>query len=127
MKRSMLSVLIIFSAGAWAESVRPVVLVIGTRPEAIKMIPLYQMLQEAKIPAVLCSTGQHAHLIDDLYRLFDVRPDIDLKIMKPGQDLFYITTVVLEQIKSVFERLNPALVIVQGDTTTAMASALAAF
>lgn len=105
----------------------PVVLVIGTRPEAIKMIPLYQALKAAQIPALLCSTGQHAHLIDDLYKLFDVTPDIDLKIMKPGQDLFYITTSVLETMKRVLEQLNPALVVVQGDTTTAMASAMTAF
>ncbi len=106
---------------------KPVLLVIGTRPEAIKMIPLYQAFKNAHMPVVLCSTGQHTQLLDDVLSLFKVQPDITLHIMKPGQDLFYLTTAVLEKMKEVLLQVDPRVVIVQGDTTTAMASALAAF
>lgn len=106
---------------------KPVVLIIGTRPEAIKMLPVYKALKQAQISTLICSTGQHAELLDSVFTLFDVKPDFDLKIMKPGQDLFYITETVLAKTKELFLKLNPALVIVQGDTTSAMAAAMSAF
>lgn len=91
------------------------------------MVPLYKALKERHIPTFLCSTGQHAELLDDVWTLFEVFPDVELKIMKPGQDLFYITKSVMEKTKELFERVKPSLVVVQGDTTSAMAGALAAF
>lgn len=106
---------------------QPVVLVIGTRPEAIKMIPVHKALQEIGIPAVICSTGQHTDLLDDIFTIFNVMPDRALNIMKPGQDLFHITTTVLTKMKDYLTEVNPSLVLVQGDTTSAMAAALAAF
>jgi len=116
----ILSSLPIFSIG-------PVLVIVGTRPEGIKMIPVYNALQEAGIQAILCSTGQHTDLLDDTFRIFNVMPDINLNIMKPGQDLFYITTTVLDKMKMVLQDIQPSLVLVQGDTTSAMAAALAAF
>lgn len=106
---------------------KPIVLIVGTRPEAIKMIPLYEALKSIDIPVVLCSTGQHKELLDEMLNLFHVEKDYDLKIMKQGQDLFYITTQVLNETKKVFEEIQPSLVVVQGDTTSAMASSLSAF
>lgn len=106
---------------------QPVLLIIGTRPEGIKMIPVYLALKELHIPTILCSTGQHTDLLDDILRLFNVKPDIKLNIMKPGQDLFHITTTVLTKMKNLLTEVDPSLVLVQGDTTSAMAAALAAF
>jgi len=105
----------------------PVVLIIGTRPEAIKMIPVYKALQEENIPCLICSTGQHTDLLLDIFDIFDVHPDYSLNIMKPGQDLFHITTSVITKMKECLIELKPSLVLVQGDTTSAMAAALAAF
>jgi UDP-N-acetylglucosamine 2-epimerase (non-hydrolysing) len=105
----------------------PVVLVIGTRPEAIKMIPVYKALQSEGIAAVICSTGQHTDLLEDIFTLFGISPNCSLNIMKPGQDLFYVTTSVLTKIKEYPIEVQPSLVLVQGDTTSAMAAALAAF
>lgn len=106
---------------------KPIVLVVGTRPEAIKVIPVFQALKESYPNTLLCSTGQHAELLDEIFHVFNVTPDYDLKIMKPNQDLFYITKEVLEKTRQVFENINPSLVIVQGDTSTAMSAALAAY
>ena len=105
----------------------PVVLVIGTRPEGIKMIPVYYAFKRAGIETIICSTAQHDFLLDEVFDVFGLKPDINLKIMKPGQDLFYITQEVLGKIKKVFQELKPSLVLVQGDTTTVMTAALAAF
>lgn len=106
---------------------RPIVLIVGTRPEAIKMAPLYFALKTANIPVALCSTAQHTNLLSDVLHLFGITPDINLHIMKEGQDLFHITTTVLEKIKQYFTDVQPKLVLVQGDTTTTMAGALAAY
>jgi UDP-N-acetylglucosamine 2-epimerase (non-hydrolysing) len=106
---------------------KPVVIIIGTRPEGIKMIPVYLALKEAEIPTVICSTGQHNELLTEVFDVFDVQPDYNLGIMRSGQDLFYVTTEILEKIKHVFANIDPSLVLVQGDTTSAMAAALAAF
>ena len=113
---------------SWAmASDGPVVLIVGTRPEAIKMIPLYQALKARHIPTCLCSTGQHAEMLDEVFTLFGITPDVEFKIMKPGQDLFYVTEAVLVKTKELYNAIHPRLVVVQGDTTSAMAGALSAF
>lgn len=104
-----------------------VLLVIGTRPEAIKMIPVYLALKNEKIPTLLCSTGQHKELLDDIFKLFKIKPDFDFKMMKENQDLFDITQKTLINTKNLFKQVKPSLVVVQGDTTSAMSAALAAF
>ncbi len=105
----------------------PVVVIIGTRPEAIKMMPVYFALKEAGIPVFLCSTMQHDQLLYDVLDLFGVTPDVDLGIMRIGQDLFYVTQSLLQKTKELYKKINPSLVLVQGDTTSTMAAALAAF
>ncbi len=105
----------------------PVLLIIGTRPDTIKLIPLYLALKKRKIETLLCSTGQHAELLNDLLPLFQVKLDFDFKIMKPNQDLFDTTQSVLAKAKKLFLTVRPSLVVVQGDTTSAMSAALAAF
>ncbi len=105
----------------------PVVLIIGTRPEGIKMIPLYYALKARGVPTVLCSTMQHGQLLNDIFDLFGVKPDIDLGIMRMDQNLFYLTQAILQKTKELFTTITPSVVVVQGDTTSAMAAALAAF
>jgi UDP-N-acetylglucosamine 2-epimerase (non-hydrolysing) len=105
----------------------PVVLIIGTRPEGIKLLPLYFALQHADIPTFICSTAQHSELLSEVFEIFGVTPDVSLNIMRPGQDLFYVTQSVLQKTKELFMQINPSLVVVQGDTTSGMAAALAAF
>lgn len=109
------------------ESEFPVVIVIGTRPEGIKMAPVYLALKRAGIPTILVSTMQQDQLLREVFDLFGIAPDYDLQIMHHGQDLFYVTQSVLQKTKELYTALNPLLVIVQGDTTTSMAAALAAF
>ena len=106
---------------------RPVMIVVGTRPEGIKMVPVFFALKDSGIPVVLCSTDQHSELLHEVFSLFGVSPDISLSLMKPGQDLSYLTSAVLESMKRVYEEYKPSLVLVEGDTTTVMAAALAAF
>lgn len=108
---------------------KKVVLVFGTRPEAIKMCPLVNTLRDrsSEFETVVCVTGQHREMLDQVLKVFDVRPDYDLAIMKPGQTLFDITSDVLLKIKKVLEREKPDAVLVHGDTTTSFAAALAAF
>lgn len=106
---------------------KPILLVIGTRPDAIKLIPLYFALKKEDIPVILCSTFQHDSLLKQVLAMFDVVPDVALNVMKENQDLFYLTEIILQKMKDVYARFDPALVVVQGDTTTAMASGLAAF
>ncbi|MEX0849121.1 MAG: UDP-N-acetylglucosamine 2-epimerase (non-hydrolyzing) [Candidatus Dependentiae bacterium] len=105
----------------------PIVLIIGTRPEGIKMLPVYFALKEADVPVVLCSTMQHDQLLQDVFDLFGVMPDIDLGVMRIKQDLFYVTQSLLQKTKEVFQKVQPSLVLVQGDTTSTMAAAMAAF
>ncbi len=105
----------------------PVVVIVGTRPEAIKMVPVYFALKEAGVPVFLCSTMQHDQLLYDVLDLFGVTPDADLGIMRIGQDLFYVTQSLLQKTKELYKKINPSLVLVQGDTTSTMAAALAAF
>lgn len=106
-----------------------VVLVFGTRPEAIKMCPLVNELKRRpeQFDTIVCVTGQHREMLDQVLRVFDVQPNYDLAIMKPGQTLFDVTSDVLLRIKTVFENEKPDLVLVHGDTTTSFAAALAAF
>lgn len=106
---------------------KPIVLVIGTRPEGIKLIPLYFALKKAGFNALLCATFQHFELLEQVCKIFDVVPDFHLNVMKKDQDLFYLNTTVLERVKEVYLSVKPELVIVQGDTTTTFAAALAAF
>ncbi len=106
---------------------KPIVLIIGTRPEGIKMVPVYFALKRAQLPVVICSTTQHNELLSEVFDLFDIIPDFQLDIMRSGQDLFHVTNAVLERVKKVFNEVDPSLVMVQGDTTSTMAAALAAF
>src|SRR3990167_5318917 len=107
--------------------VKPILLVMGTRPEGIKLAPVYHALKEANLPVVLCSTFQHDQLLRQVLAIFDIKPDIALDVMKPNQDLFYLTPIILSRLKPVLEETKPSLVMVQGDTTTGMVASLAAF
>ena len=104
-------------------------LVFGTRPEAIKMAPLVKEFQ--KFPeyfeTIVCVTGQHREMLDQVLHIFDIKPDYDLNIMKPGQDLYDVTARVLTGMRDVLKKVSPNVVLVHGDTTTSTATALAAF
>ena len=104
-------------------------LVFGTRPEAIKMCPLVKELQKHPdfFETIVCVTGQHREMLDQVLHIFDVRPDYDLNIMKQGQDLTDVTARVLTGLREVFRECCPDIVLVHGDTTTSAAGALAAF
>ena len=105
-----------------------VMLVFGTRPEAIKMAPLYLELKRRKeFDCIACVTAQHRKMLDDVLTCFDIQPDYDLDVMKEGQTLSYITSSVLNGLSEVLKEAKPDLVLVHGDTTTAFAAALAAF
>lgn len=107
---------------------KSIMLVFGTRPEAIKMCPLVLELESRKEFAVkVCVTGQHREMLDQVLTAFEVVPDYDLSIMKQGQNLFDITINVLERIKSVLEEVKPDVVLVHGDTTTTFVTSLACF
>jgi len=106
---------------------KPVILIVGTRPEGIKMVPVYKALKKAGIPTKLCSTMQHDGLLQQVLDLFEVKQDFNLDIMRQGQDLFYLTQSVLQKTKEIFLSENPSIVLVQGDTTSTMAAALSAF
>lgn len=105
-----------------------VLLVFGTRPEAIKMAPLVRELQTRDgIEAKVCVTGQHREMLDQVMQLFKLTPDYDLAIMKPGQDLSDITSAVILGLRDVFADFQPDRVLVHGDTTTTLATSLAAY
>ena len=108
---------------------KKVMLVFGTRPEAIKMCPLVRELQSRpdEFETVVCVTGQHREMLDQVLKVFKVEPDHDLHVMRPGQTLFDVTCDVLRGIKPVMEGERPDAVLVHGDTTTSFAAALAAF
>ena len=108
---------------------KKILLVFGTRPEAIKMAPLVKKLQAnpEEFQTVVCVTGQHREMLDQVLRLFDITPDYDLNIMKPNQDLYDITSRILLGMRDVLKEVQPDIVLVHGDTTTSMAAALAAF
>lgn len=104
-------------------------LVFGTRPEAIKMSPLVKEFQKypEKFKTIVCVTGQHREMLDQVLRIFDIQPDYDLNIMKQGQDLYDVTAKVLIGMRDVLKETQPDIVLVHGDTTTSTAAALAAF
>ena len=108
---------------------KTVMLVFGTRPEAIKMAPLVKEFQKypEDFKTVVCVTGQHREMLDQVLKIFDIKPDFDLNIMKQGQDLYDVTARVLTGMRDVFKECKPDVVLVHGDTTTSTAAALAAF
>lgn len=106
---------------------RPILIVLGTRPEGIKLLPLYLACKRAGLPVLLCNTGQHEELLAPLFDLFQVVPDVDFSVAKQGQTLSYLTQAILEKCETLFKEIDPSLVVVQGDTTTAFAAALSAF
>ena len=108
---------------------KTILLVFGTRPEAIKMAPLVKALQAQpeKFKTIVCVTGQHREMLDQVLAIFDIQPDYDLNIMKQGQDLYDVTTRVLLGMRDVLKEAQPDIVLVHGDTTTSTAAALAAF
>ena len=108
---------------------KKIMLAFGTRPEAIKMAPLVKEFQKhpETFQTIVCVTGQHREMLDQVLHLFDIKPDYDLNIMKQGQDLYDVTSRVLLGMRDVLKEANPDVVLVHGDTTTSTASALAAF
>lgn len=106
-----------------------VMLVFGTRPEAIKMAPLVKEFQKhpKEFQTIVCVTAQHREMLDQVLTLFDIVPDFDLDIMKPGQNLYEVTSNILLGLQGVFEKAKPDVVLVHGDTTTTLATSLAAF
>lgn len=110
-------------------NMKTIMLVFGTRPEAIKMCPLVKEFQKdlSEFKTIVCVTGQHREMLDQVLSIFDVKPDYDLNIMKQGQDLTDVTARVLTGMRDVFKQCRPDVVLVHGDTTTSTAAALAAF
>lgn len=108
---------------------KKVMLVFGTRPEAIKMCPLVKEFQKypQDFETIVCVTGQHREMLDQVLKIFEVTPDYDLNIMKQGQDLYDVTARVLTGMRDVFKECKPDLVLVHGDTTTSMAAGMATF
>lgn len=108
---------------------KKILLVFGTRPEAIKMAPLVKKLQTLPedFQTIVCVTGQHREMLDQVLHIFDITPDYDLNIMKQGQDLYDVTCRVIMGMKDVLMKVKPDVVLVHGDTTTSTAAALAAF
>ncbi len=108
---------------------KKVMLVFGTRPEAIKMAPLVKAFAQfpETFETIVCVTGQHREMLDQVLRIFDITPDYDLNIMKQGQDLYDVTSRVLLGMRDVLREVQPDVVLVHGDTTTSTAAALAAF
>lgn len=106
-----------------------ILLIFGTRPEAIKMAPLVKQLEKhnQEFQTFVCVTAQHREMLDQVLELFEIKPQYDLNIMKPNQDLFEVTTSIISGLKPILKQLNPDLVLVHGDTTTTFAASLAAF
>ncbi|WP_322059935.1 non-hydrolyzing UDP-N-acetylglucosamine 2-epimerase [Paraburkholderia sp. J63] len=105
-----------------------VLLIFGTRPEAIKMAPLVRRLRrDPDVDCKVCVTGQHREMLDQVLAIFDIEPDFDLNVMKRGQDLYDVTTAILSGLRGVLACAKPDMVLVHGDTTTTMAATLAAF
>lgn len=107
---------------------KKILCVFGTRPEAIKMAPLVKELQSRKeVETVVCVTGQHREMLDQVLNLFQIRPDVDLNIMTPGQDLYDVTSRILLGMREIFADIKPDIVLVHGDTTTSFATSLSAY
>lgn len=111
------------------QNMKTILIVFGTRPEAIKMAPLVKTLQSQpkQFRTLVAVTGQHREMLDQVLHIFDIVPDYDLNIMSPGQDLYDITSRVLNGMREVLQKVQPDIVLVHGDTTTSTAAALAAF
>ena len=111
------------------KQMKKIMLVFGTRPEAIKMAPLVKEFQKypEEFKTIVCVTGQHRQMLDQVLRIFDINPDYDLNIMQQGQDLYDVTSRVLTGMRNVLKEVLPDVVLVHGDTTTSTAAALAAF
>jgi UDP-N-acetylglucosamine 2-epimerase (non-hydrolysing) len=111
------------------KAMKKIMLVFGTRPEAIKMAPLVKEFQKKNesFETIVCVTGQHREMLDQVLNIFEIRPDYDLNIMKQGQDLYDVTARVLTGMRDVLKEAQPDVVLVHGDTTTSTAAALAAF
>jgi UDP-N-acetylglucosamine 2-epimerase (non-hydrolysing) len=108
-------------------SAHPLVVVFGTRPEAIKLAPVIAALRETGLPNCVVVTGQHRELVEDVLRVFDITPDVDLAIMRPGQTLDHVLAASVEGVGRALDRLTPSGVIVQGDTTSMLGASIAAF
>lgn len=107
---------------------KKVLVIFGTRPEAIKLYPITKALRKEKsINTKICITAQHRSMLDDVLKIFDISPDYDLDIMQESQDLFSISTNILIKLKPILKDFNPDLILVHGDTTTTFISALAGF
>src|SRR3990167_6105344 len=108
---------------------KKIMLVFGTRPEAIKMAPLCHALKKCpdEFDTLICVTAQHRQMLDQVLKVFDITPDIDLNLMKPGQDLFDVTASVLLGMRNVLREHKPDALLVHGDTTTTLAAAVAGF
>lgn len=108
---------------------KKILLVFGTRPEAIKMAPLVKEFQNnpEEFDTIVCVTGQHREMLDQVLEIFDIQPNYDLNIMKQGQDLYDVTARVLLGMRDVLDKTNPDIILVHGDTTTSMVAALAAY
>ena len=106
--------------------IKKILIVFGTRPEAIKMAPVVNVLKN-DFEVTVCVTAQHREMLDQVLEVFAIKPDLDLDIMQPGQDLFDITSKILLAMKNIISEKKPDLILVHGDTTTAMTGALAAF
>ena len=114
--------------GVGKENMKKVMLVFGTRPEAIKMAPLVKAFERSDaFETIVCVTAQHRQMLDQVLDLFEITPDYDLDIMKPGQNLYEVTSNILLGLKGVLEKVAPDVVLVHGDTTTTLATSLAAF
>ena len=107
--------------------IKKILTVFGTRPEAIKMAPLVKALEKESWDSQVCVTAQHREMLDQVLNLFEITPDYDLNIMKSGQNLYNVTTDILDGMRLVLEDFKPDLVLVHGDTTTTFATTLAAF
>ena len=107
---------------------KKILTVFGTRPEAIKMVPVIHALEaDPRFDSKVCVTAQHREMLDQVMNLFNIKPDFDLSVMKPGQTLIDLTSEILKALKPILESVEPDLVLVHGDTTTTFASSLAAF
>src|SRR5208337_5005243 len=107
---------------------KKVLIVFGTRPEAIKMAPVVKEIERhPELKGVVCVTAQHRQMLDQVLKVFDIFPDYDLDIMRPDQDLFDITASTLAGLRDILRKEQPDVVLVQGDTTTAFAAGLAAY
>ena len=108
---------------------KKIIFVFGTRPEAIKMAPLVKEFQQYQdeFDTRVCVTAQHREMLDQVLDFFEIKPDYDLDLMKPGQNLYDLTATIIESLKSILEEFSPDYVFVHGDTTTTMAGSIASF